>query len=350
MPGLAEPSGQPERPGEWLFRVGSFPIHLKSPRARYPELLAEGLGVPLFAPDAFAGDSAATLLVREGARDRRTDGIDPDSVPPDGIVLATDGDEELIVTELLAAALRRDGERTLIELDVVRPEIGDFELAVHLSVLLHKVLFLTDRLLLHAAAVRLDDSVTVFVGDKGAGKTTLSLAVARAGGTILAEDHVLVRRHGGRFLVSGCDQRARLTEATERHFFPDSVDGPFRDLGGVRKRELRVADHFDSAPFRDFAPDRLCFIRVGERLSLERVSAARVLTSLLDATRKLQRFANADDQRRFLDFLAAFAASVPAFAAELSPDLDELERMIAFLRGASLEGTSGGRRGPTVGA
>lgn len=311
----------------WLFRVGSFDVLLGSVSPRYPELLVESLGVPLFPIEDLEGEPDARLVIRE-----RAGLFDAIEVPPDGLVIRTDGATKLILTELVTVALREEGAHRRIELDVRRPDAGDLELAVHLSVILHKVLFLSNRLLLHAAAVRMSGRVALFVGDKGAGKTTLSLAVARSGGTILAEDHVLVRRHDPRFLVSGCDQRARLTAATERHFFPEAVEGPFRDLGGVRKRELRVADHFDSSPFVDHPLERLCFVRVGERFTVARIRAARAVALLLGGTRKLQRFADPADQGRFLDYLTAFAGSVPGFEVELSPDLNDLRRLVDFLR------------------
>src|SRR5262249_5735324 len=50
----------------------------------------------------------------------------------------------------------------------------------HLSIVVHRLLLEAGCAYLHAAAVEWDNRVLVFVGEKGAGKSTISLALARA--------------------------------------------------------------------------------------------------------------------------------------------------------------------------
>ena len=109
-----------------------------------------------------------------------------------------------------------------------------------------------DRLLPHAVRAgpspsarrrgRARRHTSLFLGGKGAGKSTLCLALARAGATVLGEDHVLVRRAAtawsGGFVVSGCDANMRLTAQTEEALLPQPPNGRKAWFGGVLKREF----------------------------------------------------------------------------------------------------------------
>src|SRR5206468_812619 len=74
------------------------------------------------------------------------------------------------------------------------------------------------RIQLHGAAATIDGRTVVLLGDKGAGKSTLSVAIRRAGGTVLADDQ-LVLHVDDTVTISGIDGGLRLTAETERHFF-----------------------------------------------------------------------------------------------------------------------------------
>ncbi|RLU99472.1 hypothetical protein CTZ27_14885 [Streptomyces griseocarneus] len=55
--------------------------------------------------------------------------------------------------------------------------------------------------ILHASAVVCDGQAVLVLGDKGAGKTTTALLLARAGWQLLANDRVFIRREGDRLRV-----------------------------------------------------------------------------------------------------------------------------------------------------
>jgi hypothetical protein len=307
--------------------VGSFTARLVSDRPIYHRLLAESFGVFFSGAELDAADVDAEMVFRE-------DDVGLASVPeipPDALVLSASSCRPKLHTELFSVVPDPEQSPVRATLHVREPLAPEFELAVHLTVILHKLLFLMDRLILHAAAVRLADRVSLLVGEKGAGKTTSSIAVARAGGAILAEDHVLVSRVSGQFLVSGCDEHARLAEETERHYFPNPIEAPVRELGGLKKKEIRVADYFESMPYRDFGADRLCFVKIGTRFSATPIPGPSALVGLLDSTRKLQRFASGRDQGEYLGYLADFVQTVPCFQVELSPDLNKLDLLVEFL-------------------
>jgi len=256
------------------------------------------------------------------------------AVPPAGMLLGGDPQRPSITTEFLHAELRLDSRPTEITVQVWRNDAPQVELDFHFSVVLHKILFLMDRLVLHGAALSWEDKVSLFVGEKGAGKSTVCLALARSGATVLGEDRLVLRATETGFLVSGGDERSRVTEGTEKHFFAEPLPVIPRDFAGTLKKEIRMGDHFDSRPFEDFPADRLFFPRLSGRLQVTPLNPQAALLRLLRLTAHWHRFAGAADQRRFLDLLAGFVASVRTYQVDLSTNLADLERLEGLLRDA----------------
>jgi hypothetical protein len=239
-----------------------------------------------------------------------------------------------IETEVLHAEADLTQATVPIRLEVRQAHADRFELRVHFAAVMNKLLFLMDHVVLHAAAVRLGERVHVFVGDKGAGKSTLCLGLAREGGTVLGEDHVILRRTPGGFLVSGGDERSRVTEQTERHFFARPLPVVPRDFAGTPKKEIRMGDFFASRPYEDFTAHCLHFPWVTGHLELRPIRAQPALLRLMKYTGHFQRFAGAADQARFLDMLAAFVSGMRTFELSLSRDLNDLRPLSGMLRDA----------------
>ena len=314
-----------------LIRFGSLWGRLWSPRVKYTEALATVFGVGLhpLRPDPLRTQQF-DLIIEEASLP------DAEATPGPANLIRLGGTERspTITTDAIRAELELDTQPVQIRLLMRQGDLPFPELCVHLGVSIHKILFLLDRVILHAAAVRIHDTVNLFVGEKGAGKSTICLGLARAGGTVLGEDSVVLRRNGRGFLVSGGDQRSRVTERTERHFFPESLAVPARDFAGTLKKEIRIGDFFSSRPFEDFPADRLLFPRVTGKHELRRLPARTALLRLMAFNGHFQRFAGRADQERFLDLLAGFNATVSAFELELSHDLNELEMLVEQLRDA----------------
>jgi hypothetical protein len=307
------------------LNAGSLSLLVSSERGLYSETIAELFcyGAP---PATVAGDQAqAEILFIENEEPPRV------AVPPDGLVIVDAPFGKEIHTEALTAEAFLTAAPPRFVVAVRRPTIAEYELKVHVTVVLYKLLFFLERLALHAAAVRMHGLVNVFFGGKGAGKSSTSLQLARSGGTVLGEDRLVLRRSDGDFLVSGSGEIFRVTEKTERHFFSAPLDAEIRDVGGVRKKEFRVARFFSAAPHVDFPIDRVFFNRVGERFAIERLSRQETLLELIRETKASLRFAGAEDYRSYLAYLRAFAETTPAFRLELSPELSDLERLGAFL-------------------
>ena len=309
-----------------VLRFGSLRGRFRSSRPLYTEELALVFGAEILPLDQQDQNGEAfDLLVEDQSADPSESGTPP---APDNLIwLGGTPRAPVVATEALWAEVELDARPVRIRVRVRQPELFRPALHVHFGVVLNKILYLMDYVVLHAAAVRVHDAVHVFVGEKGAGKSTICLGLARAGGTVLGEDHVILRRTGDGYLVSGGDERSRLTERTERHFFPETLPVPARDFAGTPKKEIRMGDFFSSRPYEDFQARALHFPRVGSRFALHPLKPQAALLLLMKYTSHLQRFTNGADQARFLDLIAGFIGTVATYQVELSPDLGDLERL-----------------------
>lgn len=73
---------------------------------------------------------------------------------------------------------------------------------------------LAGRLLLHGNAVCVDGQMIAWIGDKGAGKSTLAAAFMAAGHTLLADDHLLIWPHRDSFAIAPGVRRLHLWPAS----------------------------------------------------------------------------------------------------------------------------------------
>jgi hypothetical protein len=172
----------------------------------------------------------------------------------------------------------------------------------------------------------------MFLGDRGAGKSTIALRLARAGGIVLGEDHLILNRaDGGGFAASGCDERSRLDAKTERHFFDAPLPAEPADFAGRLKKEMPARAIFASAPYTDERPDFLFFASQGPVFAIAPLSRRAALLKLMEAAGKLQRFVDPTDRARFLDLLSDFVGTIQPYDLTLCADLRELDRLAEFL-------------------
>jgi hypothetical protein len=315
---------------EDVMRLGDLATAVACERAYYRDAVLALFRTEAGQHRAFDPAGAAARVVVFEANE--ADGVLGEA-PPDGLSVTTPGgsDRWTIATEALTAHLFAGPPIEVFLAVRGRPEDA-FAFRVHLSVALHRALLLLDRLFLHAAGVRFAGTCYAFVGDKGTGKSTLSLALGAAGAAVLADDHVVLRRDGDRFLASGCDGEARLLDDSEHHLFGAPVDARVVELGGVRKKEIPVGRYFASDPYREHRLDRLVFPSVGETFGVRRMSKRDALVGLIRATRSSHRFSNASDYGAYLDYLSSLVDSVDTFSLELSPNLSELDRLVDWVR------------------
>ena len=269
----------------------------------------------------------ADIDVRESEGDDAT----AVAVPPDGMVVRHTPPVSVIHTEALSVTIDHAQHPVRIRVRVRPGDRSHYDLCVHLAVVFHKILFLLDRVVLHAAAVRIAGRVAIFIGDRGAGKTTTALALSRAGGTVLGEDHLILRRSGDGFYVSGCDERWRVDEKTERHFFDTPLPLEPANYAGRMKKEVTVRN-VASQPFTDERPAQLFFMRAGNRFDISPIPRGVTALRLMEEAGKLQRFVDADDRLRFLTLVSDFVPTITPYALQRTDDLRDLDRLIEFLR------------------
>jgi hypothetical protein len=314
-----------------ILRLGSLTARLDAPPSLGGDL-ASIFGTSLKVPTS---DLLARVDADIDVRESKEDDTPAVTVPPDGMVVRHANPISIIHTEALSVAI--DHARTPVRVGVrVRPgERSHYDLCVHLAVVFHKILFLLDRVVLHAAAVRIGGRVAIFIGDRGAGKTTTALALSRAGGTVLGEDHLILRRSADGFVVSGCDERWRVDERTERHFFDGPLPLEAADYAGRMKKEVVVRD-VASEPFTDDRAAQLFFIRAGNRFDIAPIPRGVTVLRVMEAAGKLQRFVDANDRLRFLTMVSDFVATITPYALERTDDLGDLDRLIEFLHDPSV--------------
>jgi hypothetical protein len=357
-PTIAAPAGSQSPLAALGIEAGALP-----PMSACPMRLGS-LAIELHCDRPFAADTLEELLRLEGARD--------DAGLLDGCDLrvrvfdATLEDVHRMVPPPFSPVVRRDLEgiteihhraasafvlrpRLTTPTEVVLPirpasaasatastaTTADQMLVHSLMIVFYRMLLELGCLHLHAAAIRWNGETSLFLGGKGAGKSTLCLALARAGATVLGEDHVLVRRAANGFEVSGCDANMRLTAQTEAALLPQPPAGRKAWFGGVLKREFDLRQTaLDVRPFVDFVPGRIFFPAVGARVAIAPMRRATAMARILDAIHDRHAIAGADDARRLLDYLGAFVDSLEAYQLELSPRLSDLDAVVDFVAGA----------------
>lgn len=214
---------------------------------------------------------------------------------------------------------------------VREPQWSERAFRDHLFEVVCKVLFAFDRFYVHAAAVELHGRVHIFVGRGSFGKSTTCLTLAKAGATILSEDHVLFARAGDGFVVSGCQETARVTEKTERFLFDAPLDAPPAAHTGVVKKEFRVADHFACRPYVDHDFDSVFFNHVGTTFRIREMPRQEAMLGLFYMTKSFFRASRPEDYDRYLDYFAALVRGRTCHELELSPDLGDLAQLVRFL-------------------
>jgi hypothetical protein len=198
-------------------------------------------------------------------------------------------------------------------------------------VVVNKILARRGQYHLHAAAVGFNGSTLLFVGGKGSGKSSISLALGRAGGTIFSEDHVMLRYDGRNFWASGCDANMHLTEKTEAHFFDRPVDGRMVPSGNATKKQIDLSGVVDAKPYVESRVTALFFPTVSGPFDVTALSKDAAVSHLLEPLVERHRFADAADREQFLNLFVELVESCQTWALSLSADLADLNRLVAFL-------------------
>lgn len=314
------------------LRIGSLGVHVDAPRRIYLEDLAAINSTALHD----TGDVPSVGLHLEIVEQSGSPRVE---VRAGEIIITPEGG---LHTEAMSAKTDLDGSAPRARLTVYDPDLSEGERRVYLVVLLNKILFWMGYTRLHASAISLDGMTNVFIGNRGAGKSTICAYLAGCGGLVLADDDVMLRYDGSSYAVSGCDETMRIMDDAEKHLF-GRLDVTARDFSGFAKKEIVTADRFVAEPYVDHGLDRMFFPSVGEAFAIKRLSSSRLvmrlMSTLAGSARWLpvpaSRFAGAQDNARTMSYAVDIADRVAGYELTLSRDFDGLDRLFKFLESGS---------------
>jgi hypothetical protein len=308
------------------LRIGSLCVRVEAADGLYLDDLSAIYCTPLHRPDALPPAGLHVEIV-EAPGAQRLD------VPPDGLVLTPDG--ELHSEAMFAQTALGPGE-SRARLTVLATGLTDEERRIYLTVLINKVLFRMGYVRLHASAVSLDGKVSVFVGDRGAGKSSICAYLAGRGGVVLADDDVVMHYDGELCAVGGCDETMRLMGDAEKNLF-GRLDVAATDFGGIAKKEIRTAEHFATDPYVDHRLDRIFFPHVGNGFGVKHMPSSRLVMRLMKTLVPANRFAGKQDHAQTLGYLTDVAGRVAAYDLSLSRDFNGLKQLFEFLTASADE-------------
>lgn len=302
-----------------IFRIGSLAFTLRTVDRRDAEALSLMFKQPLEAAEG--GTAQATIDIVDA------DAAGYPEVPPDGLLISRSDRGFTLCSEVVTVAFERRGEAWRATI-AVRAGGRTFPFyQVHLSIAMHRILLALERAYVHAAAVTVRDRTFLFMGEKGAGKSSIATSLGRLGGAILSDDHVLIGRTVNGYVVSGCERRARVTADTEAEVFGRALSIQAEDFAGTMKKEFLVSDFFESRPHDDAPLSGIFFPRVGARLHATARSPRLAALDLIRRTRPSYRPQDAEDVRALLEFWTGLASAVRACDLELSPSISDLAHL-----------------------
>ncbi len=201
----------------------------------------------------------------------------------------------------------------------------------HVFEIVHKVLFMFRMFYMHAAAIEWNGRVSAFIGDRGSGKSTICLRLAKEGAVIISDDHIVFKRNRARFLVSGCEEIGRVTRKTEDAIFGKRLNTKAGRYGGVLKKEILLADYFECAHFKDFPINDLFFSRMGDKFGIVPISKSEAVIGLIETTRPFFRFNRTEDYAEYLTYFSELTGKTHTYDLTLTRDLKDLDNLAAFL-------------------
>ena len=180
--------------------------------------------------------------------------------------------------------------------------------------------------LLHGSAVRIGDRALLFLGRKGAGKSTAAAALAAAGCEVLSDDVIALKQDGGDMAILPGFASLKLSQAARDQLLPRAtLIGA--DDGGAAKRMVRQ-EASSTAPVAIGA----VFFLNGRSPSAgkRRMTPAQAMRDLLNHSYALKFGDDAltgSSGARHFRTCAALARDIPAWDLALP---DELERLPGF--------------------
>lgn len=309
----------PARPADrGSVRFGTLVVDVAFDHPRYRGAMASHLRAVVHAPVAHPGlrldivDRAAPMPPARGA---------------DALIVQRNGQRTSWATGVATATLDRSGAVPHATLEVHAAGQHEEVVLHYVTVLVHKVLQTMGLVRLHAAGVVTSHRTALFVGDKGAGKSTIALAMGRKGATVLGDDQLALQRAAGGITIAGSDGGIRLTAQTEAHFFEQPLEIEPVVQAGVAKKEASLGDVVTADVHRAHPPTHLYFPTVAGALAIHPMRRRDALQRLVAATVPHHRFADGPDRVDLVEQLSALVEATTVAELQLSRDLADLDRL-----------------------
>lgn len=238
----------------------------------------------------------------------------------------------------------RHGDRAAFALDRPRREISYDAPGCETALLRHflvdqvvPLMLSLDSLVLHASSVEVHGGIVAFVGPGGAGKSTLALALARAGFPMVSDDGLLLRREAGNVAVTPAYAGVRL--------WKDSASALGADDSAVDGAAAHKCCYRETTAFTGVT-DTLKRIYVVDPRHAPAVAVDRLAgpDAAIEIVRQTYRLA-LDDRRALssqLDDIVALTRAVPVWRLSFPRVLEEWQRLAAQVA-AAIRGHAGGR-------
>jgi hypothetical protein len=252
--------------------------------------------------------------------------------PAQGPVCEYGADEQYLAWPNVGAFLIRGHNRIDIEPapGVSMPYLSFPLLGPVISLLLH----IRGMLVLHASAIAVGGSSAIFLGPKGAGKSTTAAAFVAAGHRLLTDDVLGIdfSNSDNPQIVPGFPQLKLSTEAAERILLDTALTIP-PPLPNFPKLQRRLTTPF----LRSRAPlNRIYVLARGPFAAKHLLSASDALVAIMSFSFPFlnrQRALSHQEAAKHLKQCATLVGTVSTFKLEVPSDLDRLNETVKLVEG-----------------
>ncbi len=226
-----------------------------------------------------------------------------------GKILATDGNSLVIQPE---ADLSTDFQETML-------------LSIGIPMILHQ----RGRLVLHGSAVEIDGKAVGFLAFSGWGKSTLALALSRAGHPLITDDHIVVQFDGdGTPIVAPGYSHVKI--------YPNSADA----VGVAGESLPKILPDYEKRIYRQNEMTRLdrlplaaiCLLDFGTAQRIDPISSNTALLELVRHTFVARYLLGSETLGRHFQQCAKIASQVPIYRFTRTHDLGELHQGVDMLQ------------------
>jgi len=189
---------------------------------------------------------------------------------------------------------------------------------------------------LHGACLNLGEGAVGILGRSGMGKSTLSLAVLRAGGTLLSDDLIPLENESGHWRISPGIRQVRIWPDSATHFFDNfetlervHPDHPKRKLAPDRDAGLRFAA--EPARLKTVVVLSRTDAKVEAGFQWRRLVAADAMLQLIGQSYNVEILEALGWQQKRLGVLAQVAEKVPIWELTYQTGYDQLPGIVGAL-------------------